>query len=186
MLDKTLVGNLLKQEEEGTDRKPFPAFAASAGRPRPDFIKAEPDLSGTIPWQTPAKAEMREGASSSTASHQGPRTEMAQMLPRQHHHHLVPLPQPPRHCQSQVAVTSCLGPAPIPAQFFWCDDTAKTSDCRLPPDSATSSQQWNLPPHQEQPLRRASGRDDEEEEEKFSAGMLRMVTRAELHRKYSK
>ena len=164
----SLTELLVKQEK---DHGP-PASTAPAGLPKPDFTEVKQEsLSGTIPWETPAKPTVKEESGLATAS------QHPQVLA--HHHHLFHLPPAPRNCSAKMAVSSCLAPVSpsLPAQMsVWCPDDTK--DCRFPPTASVSACK--------SADAAAPSKDDSDEEEKFTAGMKRMVTRAELHKKHFK
>ena len=163
----SLTELLVKQEK---DHGP-PASSAPAGLPKPDFTEVKQEsLSGTIPWETPAKLKVKEEPGLAMAS------QHSQV--QAHHHHLFHLPPAPRNCPAQMAVSSCLAPVSpsLPAQMsVWCDDT---KDCRFPPSVDVSACKSTTAA--------APSKDDSDEEERFTAGMKRMVTRAELHKKHFK
>ena len=87
-----------------------------------------------------------------------------------------------------MAVSSCLAPSATDASSaqlqnqmpVWVDNSAQ-QDCSFPPLVLT-----HCNPAQAAPSYKLPGPDDSDEEERFTAGMRRMVTRAQLHRKHFK
>ena len=181
------VERLVKSEEEEAKRGPGQPQFPSASRPKPEFSEVQQEtLSGTIPWETPAKTKVNDGKDTATASQHC--EVLANVVVQPHHHHHLILPPAPRSCTAQMAVNSCLVPSATDASSIqlqnqmpvWVEDSAQ--DCRFPPmvlthcdTAAQAAPSYKLP-----------GPDDSDEEERFTAGMRRMVTRAQLHKKHFK
>ena len=134
-----LVERLVKTEEEEVKRSPGSDYFAPVSRPRPEFSEVKQEtLSGTIPWETPAKTKVNEGRGSATTSQHC--EVLANVLVQPHHHHHLVLPPAPHSCTAQLAATSCLAPsadaAPSGHQLpVWHDN----QDCRYPPVSIFAS-----------------------------------------------
>ena len=185
----SLMAHLVK--EEGS-QDPNPT-TPRAGRPTPVFtdVKDEAEeLSGTIPWAVPVKPSPDrsvDGKVAAKASHHHHRVEVAH-----HHHHLHLQPAPSAHHHTHHI--SCL--ASPPPQMIFADDCSRFAPderhCPQPSagiraevchggQTAASPAPVNRQREDilEEDLRLSSS---EEEEEKFTSGMRRLITRAELHR----
>ena len=184
----SLMAHLVKDEEGSQDPN---STTPRAGRPTPVFadVKDEAEeLSGTIPWAVPVKPSPDrsvDGKVAAKASHHHHRVEVA----HHHHHHLQPAPSAHLHTHH----IPCL--ASPPPQMIFVDDCSRFApdERHCPQPSAgiraevchggqtaaspapVNRQRVDL----EEDLRLSSS---EEDEEKFTSGMRRMITRAELHR----